>query len=240
MSFPQQVADAALVACGRCCCICHKFCGTKIELHHIKQVAFGGEDTFDNCIPLCFDCHADMGKADPKHNKGKRYTEDELRQHRDKWYLAKEKQEKTNFVELEPKHNHATCSVTAVSGTYLCENDHGYFTFDYSNNNGEYTIGKDDHQFTTKWSKASDKSIHAYRDARNIEAIARIKAPHILPTSLAGEFDFSSRCRTPNIGDIIIWKNVKGKFAATKIVSIADDTRGVDHDELTCEYIIYE
>lgn len=86
MSFPKEVADKVLVACGRCCCICHKFCGTKIELHHIKQKAFGGEDTFENCIPLCLDCHADMGKADPKHPKGKRYTEAELFAHRDSWY----------------------------------------------------------------------------------------------------------------------------------------------------------
>lgn len=88
MSFPQYVSDAALSACGRCCCICHKFCGTKIELHHIKQAAYGGEDTFENCIPLCFNCHADMGKADPKHNKGKKYTESELIIHRDNWYKA--------------------------------------------------------------------------------------------------------------------------------------------------------
>ena len=88
MSFPQNVSDAALTACGRCCCICHKFCGTRIELHHIKQVAYGGENTFENCIPLCFDCHADMGKADPKHNKGKKYTEQELLLHRDNWYKA--------------------------------------------------------------------------------------------------------------------------------------------------------
>lgn len=86
MSFPQYVSDAALTACGRCCCICHKFCGTKIELHHIKQVAYGGKDTFENCIPLCFDCHADMGKADPNHNKGKKYSEAELVMHRDNWY----------------------------------------------------------------------------------------------------------------------------------------------------------
>ena len=88
MSFPQYVSDAALSACGRCCCICHKFCGTKMELHHIKQVAYGGDDTFENCIPLCFDCHADMGKADPKHNKGKKYSEEELIAHRDNWYRA--------------------------------------------------------------------------------------------------------------------------------------------------------
>ena len=44
MSFPESVEVAALAACERCCCICHKFCGTKIELHHIKQKADGGED----------------------------------------------------------------------------------------------------------------------------------------------------------------------------------------------------
>ena len=60
MGFPDKVQAEALAACERCCCICHKFCGTKIELHHIKQKADGGEDTFDNCIPLCFDCHADI------------------------------------------------------------------------------------------------------------------------------------------------------------------------------------
>lgn len=85
MSFPESVATQALVACGRCCCICHKFCGTKMELHHIRQKADGGEDTFENCIPLCFDCHADMGKGDPKHPKGKRYSEAELRGHKERW-----------------------------------------------------------------------------------------------------------------------------------------------------------
>ena len=86
MSFPEKVEVAALAACERQCCICHKFCGTKIELHHIKQKADGGEDTFENCIPLCFDCHADMGKADPRHPKGKHYSAKELIQHRDNWY----------------------------------------------------------------------------------------------------------------------------------------------------------
>lgn len=86
MSFPPAVAEAALVKCGRCCCICHRFCGTKIELHHIKQKVYGGEDTLENCIPLCFDCHADMGKADPMHPKGRHYTETELIMQRDSWF----------------------------------------------------------------------------------------------------------------------------------------------------------
>lgn len=86
MAFPKSVKVAALAACNRHCCICHKFCGLKMELHHIKQEADDGENTFDNCIPLCFDCHADMGGVNPRHPKGNSYSEAELKLHRDNWY----------------------------------------------------------------------------------------------------------------------------------------------------------
>ena len=73
------------IACGRKCCICHRFCGVN-ELHHIWQEADGGLSDFDNCIPLCFDCHADVGHYNPRHPKGKKYTPGELKGHRDQWY----------------------------------------------------------------------------------------------------------------------------------------------------------
>lgn len=134
-------------------------------------------------------------------------------------------------------------NVVALSSTtkvYACEAEQGSFTFDYSNNDGKFTIGKDEYLFTTEWSKASNRSIHAYSDPSNIDSIARIKAPCTLSKEkLTGEYDFSSRCRTPNIGDIIIWKNIFGIYAATQIIAISDDTRGANHDELTCEYVIY-
>jgi hypothetical protein len=96
MGFPQNVAEKALISCQRACSICHKFCGTKIELHHIKPSSEGGADTYENCIPLCFDCHADVRAYDPKHPKGKKYTESELKRHRDAWYAKIEKGE-VNF-----------------------------------------------------------------------------------------------------------------------------------------------
>ena len=134
-------------------------------------------------------------------------------------------------------------NVVALSSTtkvYACEAEQGSFTFDYSNNDGKFTIGKDEYLFTTEWSKASNRSIHAYSDPSNIDSIARIKAPCTLSKEkLTGEYDFSSRCRTPNIGDIIIWKNIFGNYAATQIIAISGDTRGANHDELTCEYVIY-
>ncbi len=86
MSFPAKVKEDALVACGRHCCLCHKFCGLKIELHHITPHSEEGKDTFDHCIPLCFDCHADMSTYDKKHPKGTKYTKEELRRQRDQWY----------------------------------------------------------------------------------------------------------------------------------------------------------
>jgi len=86
MSWPRNVKDKVLINCGRHCCICHKFCGPKIELHHIKLKSEGGGETEENCIPLCFDCHADQGSYDHKHPKGTKYSEAELVGHREKWY----------------------------------------------------------------------------------------------------------------------------------------------------------
>jgi len=86
MPFSQGDTEKALVACGRHCCLCHKFCGTNIELHHIIPASEGGTDVFDNAIPLCFDCHAEVKHYNPQHPRGRKFTERELRMHRDGWY----------------------------------------------------------------------------------------------------------------------------------------------------------
>ena len=106
MSFSESVKVKALVACGRKCCICHKYCGNNMEVHHIKAKADGGSDDFANAIPLCFDCHAEVRQYDPKHPKGTRFTEEELIQHRDNWYKqienGAEKEKKTDKQLFQP------------------------------------------------------------------------------------------------------------------------------------------
>lgn len=116
------------------------------------------------------------------------------------------------------------------------------FTFNYSLNNGEYIIGKGKYKFTTKWSKASDKSIQAHNDAPDIKAIGLVeKEDDLKQISLKDiDVDFSLRTQQPQIGDIVIWKNVYGDIAATKILEIKDNTRGSNVDELKCEYVIYK
>lgn len=80
-----------MLACGRRCCLCHKFAGGKMECHHIDPAAKGGKNTFENCIPLCFDCHAEAGHYNEKHPKGTKFSPAELLGHRDRWFATIDK-----------------------------------------------------------------------------------------------------------------------------------------------------
>lgn len=94
MSFPRKDVEDLLVACHRRCCICYRFCGVKIETDHIVPVAEGGTDTIDNAIPVCFECHAEIHSYNDKHPRGRKFTPDELRSHKEQWLeLCKNKPE---------------------------------------------------------------------------------------------------------------------------------------------------
>jgi hypothetical protein len=131
-----------------------------------------------------------------------------------------------------------TITISTKTKLYINPCEKGAFVFDYSNNNGQYTIGTKENTFNTKWSKASNTFIHAYKDGQGMESIALIKAPVDLSKIDRIEGDFSSRCRTASIGDVVVWKNENGKYALTKIIRIKDDSRGDETDELECEYLI--
>lgn len=108
----------------------------------------------------------------------------------------------------------------------------GSFTFDYSNNNGEYRVGINELTFSTKWSKGSNDIIHVYSDCEDIDCIARIKQGNLSNISMSdlSNCDYSSRCRDIAIGDIAVWKNKNGHYLLTLITAIQDDTRGYEND----------
>jgi len=81
--FSKAVVKNVLIRCLRHCCVCGRWCGQKIEIHHIDSPDDNSEE---NAISVCFDCHAEIGHYDPKHPKGKKYTADELRELRDRTY----------------------------------------------------------------------------------------------------------------------------------------------------------
>lgn len=118
--------------------------------------------------------------------------------------------------------------------------EHGTIKFNYANNNGTYPIGHGDMTFTTIWSKASDTSIHAYNDASDIHSIAMAPNVSDLEQIPILTLDYSSRTRTPKIGDAVVWRNTHGYYAVTKVISIKDDSRGSDVDEIEIEYLILD
>lgn len=86
MSFSQSVKDKVMNASARHCCVCHRYKGVKIELHHIDPKRLFGKNTFENAIPLCYDCHSDAGHYFAQHPKGTKYSPEELKGARQIWY----------------------------------------------------------------------------------------------------------------------------------------------------------
>src|SRR5579863_7120763 len=83
--FPQKDVDELLTACHRRCCICHRFCGVKIETDHIVPSEDGGGDEIGNAIPVCFECHAEIHSYNDKHPRGRKFHPDELHAHKEQW-----------------------------------------------------------------------------------------------------------------------------------------------------------
>jgi len=91
MSFPQKIKDEIFVKCARHCCVCHKPKGLNIEVHHITPKKQGGQDTFENAIALCFDCHSDAGHYFAGHPKGSKLSPNELIKHKEEWFAIVQK-----------------------------------------------------------------------------------------------------------------------------------------------------
>jgi hypothetical protein len=85
MAFNRKEVADLLVRCHRRCCICHRFCGTKIETDHIIPASETDDDSIHNAVPVCFDCHAEIHAYNPSHPRGRRFTPAELRSHKEQW-----------------------------------------------------------------------------------------------------------------------------------------------------------
>lgn len=93
--------------------------------------------------------------------------------------------------------------------------------------------------FELDFSKSSNDNIQLYNDPQSIRTVAVVKdTDNIKFIKDARAYDGSSRVRRPNINQIAIIQNINGFYAAIKILSIKDDTRGYINDEVLFEYII--
>jgi len=113
----------------------------------------------------------------------------------------------------------------------------GEVSFDYSNHNGRYRIGTGHLEFDTYWSSARSGAIHCYAD--HLRGIAL--APHgitISQISDARTFDYTSRSRSPEIGEIVILQNHAGAFAALQILESKYAGQGANEFLLKFSYWI--
>ena len=115
----------------------------------------------------------------------------------------------------------------------------GEVTFDYSNFDGRFVLGKRPLEFETMWTKASNTNIHAYNDPPSIDGIAvALNFNTISQIKRAASLDYSSRSRTVQVNEILVLRNVNDFYAAVRILGIKDRTRGADRDELKFQFAI--
>ena len=92
----------------RHCCLCRKQCDTNIEAAHIIDEAAGGSNEEENGIPVCFDCHQEIGAYKDSHPKGNKFRSEELRCRRDKVYTMVE----SGQMHAEPRSDGLTLGQT--------------------------------------------------------------------------------------------------------------------------------
>ncbi|TMP92505.1 MAG: hypothetical protein E6L07_12180 [Verrucomicrobia bacterium] len=86
----------------------------------------------------------------------------------------------------------------------------GEATFNFTQNDGKYTIGHGNLLFETRWSNASNRCA----------------------------YDMSSRVQTPHEGDVVVLQNDKEYFAVLKIVDVKARSHGDIYDSVSIEYRI--
>jgi hypothetical protein len=228
MAFSSGVRLEALIKCQRRCCLCGERKHTKIECHHILPEADGGGNEFENCIPLCFDCHGEVMAYNPRHPKGTKYTSEELTRRRNDFYAAVE----GKSLELG-RLLHADQSLYCDHNPDLI----GSAAFNYSNHDGYFRIGTGNNEFLTRWAKSGNTDIHFFGANVNVRVAVAPKGSRLADLKNVSLLDYSSRDRNVKLNQFAVLENHRCRFAALLPINIQDD-RYDNEDELVLRYWI--
>lgn len=104
----------------------------------------------------------------------------------------------------------------------------GTVEFDYKRNSGSFIIGEGNYTFNLLFSECGPQSIYCYRDY--ILRVGYNPQYREFPNERdLLDFDYSSRCKALNIGEILILENKANQFAAIKILDVKKNTFDIDH-----------
>ena len=81
--FSDEAKKKVLLWSDRHCCLCEKSCGVDIVVAHLNEPE---DNSLDNAIPLCYDCHGKIGRYNPDHPIGTKYKIEELKTRREQIY----------------------------------------------------------------------------------------------------------------------------------------------------------
>jgi len=111
-------------------------------------------------------------------------------------------------------------------------------SFDYSTHDGTVEMSNGKIAFNVKFSKASDTSIHVYKDGVSYQ-LARVKNSNRGDILEFEDYDSSSRAYTIQKGEVVLFRNRQGDILAIRIINIKDDSRNDDQDLVQYVFAIY-
>lgn len=99
----------------------------------------------------------------------------------------------------------------------------GEALFNYASYDGRYFIGTAPWIFEMKWSSAGRGTAHLLNDPASIDGVAIAEGVRtigqVTPAVVAGS-DFTSRHRSPEVGQVAILKNTAGFVAAVELIEV--------------------
>lgn len=126
---------------------------------------------------------------------------------------------------------------------YISTSKRGKVKFNYSENEGYYTIGSIEQSFHTYWTRGNNEIIHLYTTYGNIKAIGISNEVDDFPEQeefLDGTYEFFDSNQSLKINQIVVLMSNEGNFAALKVLNIKDRLSGNKKNEVVFEYIIYD
>lgn len=116
----------------------------------------------------------------------------------------------------------------------------GSFSVDYRDYDGVIVLGEGDWKFRTTWSTAGSGSIHVYREPGSPSVAVAPLAKRItdVTAEIFGRANFTSRVRTPRVGEVVLLKNTKGYAAAVEIIRVQVSPESMPGTQLTARYRI--
>jgi len=103
------------------------------------------------------------------------------------------------------------------------ERSFGEVTFNYASHDGRFVIGASRWAFETHWSANASGSAHLYNDPPGIDGVAIAEGAAAISQvtpDVVSAADFTTRNRTPEVGQVALLRNTVGFYAALQPLEI--------------------